>query len=261
MPSSSPPARGSSPVLAGGHVGGADDGVEAEARPGGLADADVGELAVVCLRPQLLVALDVHQLCDDAHAIARAPARQIAPDVGVLGGGRGTAAHFGITKDVDLIMSTFSKSFASLGGFIAGDEDVIHYIKHHARSLIFSASIPAANAAASLAALQIMKEEPERIARLEQIGIRMRTEYNRLGFNTGQSQSPIIPIIIGGDMPTIYAWHSLFEKGVFVNPVISPGVAAGQELLRTSYMATHTDEQLNQVLEIFEQVGKQLGLI
>jgi 8-amino-7-oxononanoate synthase len=188
-------------------------------------------------------------MVDDAHAI------------GVLGGGHGTAAHFGITDQVDLIMSTFSKSFASLGGFIAGDEDVIHYIKHHARSLIFSASIPPSNAAASLAALQVMRDEPERIARLEQIGVRMRTEYKRLGFNTGHSQSPIIPIIIGGDMPTINAWALLFNKGVFVNPVISPGVAAGQELLRTSYMATHTEDQLNQVLEIFEGVGKQLGLI
>jgi 8-amino-7-oxononanoate synthase len=188
-------------------------------------------------------------MVDDAHAM------------GVLGGGHGTAAHFGITEGVDLIMSTFSKSFASLGGFIAGDEDVIHYIKHHARSLIFSASIPPSNAAASLAALQVMREEPERIARLEQIAIRMRTEYNRMGFNTGHTQSPIIPIIIGGDMPTINAWALLFEKGVFVNPVISPGVASGQELLRTSYMATHTDDQLNRVLEIFEHVGKQLGLI
>lgn len=188
-------------------------------------------------------------MVDDAHAI------------GVLGGGHGTAAHFGLTDQVDLIMSTFSKSFASLGGFIAGDEDVIHYIKHHARSLIFSASIPPSNAAASLAALQVMRDEPERIVRLEQIGDRMRTEYKRLGFNTGNSQSPIIPIIIGGDMPTISAWALLFNKGVFVNPVISPGVAAGQELLRTSYMATHTEDQLNQVLEIFEDVGKQLGLI
>ena len=188
-------------------------------------------------------------MVDDAHAI------------GVLGGGHGTAAHFGLTDQVDLIMSTFSKSFASLGGFIAGDEDIIHYIKHHARSLIFSASIPPSNAAASLAALQVMRDEPERIARLEQIGDRMRSEYSRLGFNTGNSQSPIIPIIIGGDMPTISAWALLFNKGVFVNPVISPGVAAGQELLRTSYMATHTEDQLNQVLEIFEEVGKQLGLI
>jgi 8-amino-7-oxononanoate synthase len=188
-------------------------------------------------------------MVDDAHAI------------GVLGGGHGTAAHFGLTDQVDLIMSTFSKSFASLGGFIAGDEDIIHYIKHHARSLIFSASIPPSNAAASLAALQVMREEQERNARLEQIGDRMRSEYSRLGFNTGNSQSPIIPIIIGGDMPTISAWALLFNKGVFVNPIISPGVAAGQELLRTSYMATHTEDQLNQVLEIFEDVGKQLGLI
>jgi 8-amino-7-oxononanoate synthase len=188
-------------------------------------------------------------MVDDAHAI------------GVLGGGHGTAAHFGVTDQVDLIMSTFSKSFASLGGFIAGDEDVIHYIKHHARSLIFSASIPPSNAAASLAALNVMRDEPERIARLEQIGVRMRSEYNRMGFNTGHTQSPIIPIIIGGDMPTINAWALLFQKGVFVNPVISPGVAPGQELLRTSYMATHTEDQLNQVLEIFEGVGKQLGLI
>jgi 8-amino-7-oxononanoate synthase len=188
-------------------------------------------------------------MVDDAHAM------------GVLGGGRGTAAHFGITDEVDLIMSTFSKSFASLGGFIAGDEDVIHYIKHHARSLIFSASIPPSNAAASLAALQVMREEPERIARLEQIAMRMRDEYKRMGFNTGHTQSPIIPIIIGGDMPTINTWASLFQNGVFVNPVISPGVAAGQELLRTSYMATHTDEQLNRVLEIFERVGKEMGII
>jgi 8-amino-7-oxononanoate synthase len=205
--------------------------------------ARLPELAKICQKhgAKLMV--------DDAHAI------------GVLGGGHGTAAHFDMTDQVDLIMSTFSKSFASLGGFIAGDENVIHYIKHHARSLIFSASIPPSNAAASLAALEVMRDEPERIARLEQIGDRMRTEYARMGFNTGNSQSPIIPIIIGGDMPTINAWALLFEKGVFVNPVISPGVAAGQELLRTSYMATHTDDQLNQVLEIFEGVGKQLGLI
>jgi 8-amino-7-oxononanoate synthase len=205
--------------------------------------APLPDLAKVCKK------YGARLMVDDAHAM------------GVLGGGRGTAAHFGITNEVDLIMSTFSKSFASLGGFIAGDEDVIHYIKHHARSLIFSASIPAANAAASLAALQVMKDEPERIARLEQIGIRMRTEYNRMGFNTGHSQSPIIPIIIGDDMPTFNTWRMLFENGVFVNPVISPGVAPGQQLLRTSYMASHTDEQLNRVLEVFENVGKQMGLI
>jgi 8-amino-7-oxononanoate synthase len=188
-------------------------------------------------------------MVDDAHAI------------GVLGGGKGTAAHFGITDEVDLIMCTFSKSFASLGGFISGDEEVIHYIKHHARSMIFSASIPPANAAASLAALQVMQEEPERIERLNQIATRMREGYQKLGFNTGNSESPIIPIIIGEDMPTFDSWSLLFKKGVFVNPVISPAVAPGNQLLRTSYMATHTDDQLERVLSIFESVGKEVGLI
>jgi 7-keto-8-aminopelargonate synthetase-like enzyme len=188
-------------------------------------------------------------MIDDAHAM------------GVLGGGRGTAAHYGITEDVDLIMSTFSKSFASLGGFIAGDDDVVEYIKHHARSLIFSASIPAANAAAARAALQVMHEEPERIQRVNEIGKYMREEYQRLGFDTGTSETPVVPIIIGDDELTFMTWKLLFENGVFVNPVISPAVAPGRQLLRTSYMATHTDEQLDQVLETFKKVGDHLGLI
>ncbi len=188
-------------------------------------------------------------MVDDAHAI------------GVLGGGRGTAAHFGMTEDVDLIMSTFSKSFASLGGFIAGDEPVIHYIKHHARALIFSASIPPANAAAALAALKIMREEPERIQHLAAIADYMRKGFRELGFNIGNSTTPIIPVIIGERMLTIYVWKRLFDEGVFVNPVLSPGVQPGRELLRTSYMATHTFEQMDRVLGIFEKVGKELGLI
>ena len=188
-------------------------------------------------------------MVDDAHAM------------GVLGEGRGTAAHYGMTDDVDLIMSTFSKSFASLGGFIAGDEDVIEYIKHHARSLIFSASIPPSNAAAALAALEVMREEPERIERVNQIADTMREEYQKLGFNTGDSVTPVIPIIIGDDELTFMTWRLLFENGVFVNPVISPAVSPGRQLLRTSYMATHTDEQLERVLGIFEKVGKELGLI
>jgi 8-amino-7-oxononanoate synthase len=188
-------------------------------------------------------------MVDDAHAM------------GVLGGGRGTAAHFDMTDQVDLIMSTFSKSFASLGGFIAGDEPVIHYIKHHARALIFSASIPPSNAAAALAALQVMKEEPERNQRVNQIGDYMRKGFRQLGFNTGHSQTAVIPIIIGDTMQTIITWRLLFDAGVFVNPVLSPGVPEGSELLRTSYMATHTDDQLNRVLGIFEQVGKEMGLI
>lgn len=192
---------------------------------------------------------DARLMVDDAHAM------------GVLGGGRGTAAHHGVTDSVDLIMSTFSKSFASLGGFVAGDEDIIHYIKHHARSLIFSASMPPSNAAAVLAALQVMRAEPERIDRVNAIGARMRKELRQLGFNIGSSETPVIPIIIGDDMRTIYTWKALFENGVFVNPVLAPAVTEGRQLLRTSYMATHTDEQLDQVLEIFEQVGKQMGLI
>jgi len=188
-------------------------------------------------------------MVDDAHSI------------GVLGQGRGTAAHFGLQGEVDITMGTFSKSFASLGGFIAGDEVVIHYVQHFARSLIFSASMPPANVAACLAALEIMETETERYTRLEEIATYMRTEFQRLGFNTGNSQTPIIPIIIGDDMTTFLMWKMLFEAGVYVNAVIPPAVPQGQSLLRTSYMATHTDEQLNRVLETFEQVGKQLGVI
>ncbi len=191
----------------------------------------------------------VRLMVDDAHAM------------GVLGGGRGTAAQFGMTDDVDLIMSTFSKSFASLGGFIAGDMDVVEYIKHHARSLIFSASIPPANSAAALAALEVMRTEPDRIERVNEIADYMRREYQRLGFDTGTSETPVIPIIIGDDALTFMTWKLLFENGVFVNPVISPAVAPGRQLLRTSYMATHTNEQLDQVLETFKMVGEKLGLI
>ena len=188
-------------------------------------------------------------MVDDAHGM------------GVMGGGRGTVAHFGVTKDVDLIMSTFSKSFASLGGFIAGDEDVVSYIKHHARSLIYSASIPPSNAAAALAALEVMRSEPERPARVLTNAEKMRNGYRKLGFNIGNSVTPVVPIIIGDDQLTFMMWKTLFDEGVFVNPVISPAVAPGHQLLRTSYMATHTNDQLDKVLEIFEKVGKRLGVI
>jgi 8-amino-7-oxononanoate synthase len=188
-------------------------------------------------------------MVDDAHGM------------GVTGRGRGTAAQFGMTDDVDLIMSTFSKSFASLGGFIAGDEDVIHYIKHTARALIFSASIPAANASAALAALEILREEPERVDRVNAIAERVRTELGAMGFNVGESVTPIVPVIIGDNDKTFMTWKLLFEGGVFVNPVISPAVPQGSQLLRTSYMATHTDEQMDQVLETFKKVGKELSLI
>jgi len=191
----------------------------------------------------------VRLMVDDAHA------------VGVLGGGRGTAAHFGLTDDVDLIMGTFSKSFASIGGYLAGDADIIDFVKHNARSLIFSASIPGPNAAAAIAALDIMRREPERIDRVNKIADRMRKEYKNLGFDIGFSETPVIPIIIGDDTLTLQAWKKLFENGLFVNAIISPATPPGRQLLRTSYMATHTDQQLDQVLVIFEKVGKELGLI
>jgi 7-keto-8-aminopelargonate synthetase-like enzyme len=188
-------------------------------------------------------------MVDDAHS------------VGVLGGGRGTAAHLGVSDQVDLIMGTFSKSFASLGGFIAADGDVIHYIQHHARSLIFSASIPPANAAAALAALEVMIAEPERAQRVMAIGERMRQGFRALGFEVGNSQTPIVPVVFGEDITTFRAWKMLFDAGVYTNPVISPAVPEGQALLRTSYIATHTDEQLETVLDAFARVGRELGVI
>jgi len=187
-------------------------------------------------------------MVDDAHSI------------GVLGGGRGTAAHFGLTGQVDLTMGTFSKSFASLGGFIAGAADAIHYIQHHARSLIFSASMPPGNAAAALASLEVMQEEPKRITRINHIAESMRNEFQSMGFNVGASQTPIIPIIIGDDTQTFVAWKTLYEAGVYTNPVISPAVPPELSLLRTSYMATHTDEQLDRVLGAFAEVGQNLDL-
>jgi 8-amino-7-oxononanoate synthase len=208
-----------------------------------------GDLAPLPEIVALCKEYDARLMVDDAHGL------------GVTGGGRGTSWQMGVTDDVDLIMSTFSKSFASLGGFIAGDEPVIHYIKHHARSLLFSASIPPSNAAAALAALNIMREEPERVQRLIEIGDYMRAGYKSLGFDTGNSVTPIIPIIIGDRMRTLMIWHVLFDAGVFVNPVLTPAVPDGMDLLRTSYMATHTNDQLDKVLAIFEQVGKQVGLI
>jgi len=208
-----------------------------------------GDLAPLPDMLPVCEAYGARMMVDDAHA------------VGVVGGGRGTAAHYGLIDDVDLIMGTFSKSFASLGGFIAGDDEVVHYVQHHARSLIFSASMSPANTAAALAALHVMEEEPERIERVSEIAKHMRSEFRRMGFNVGDTVTPIIPIIIGDDMPTIVAWKALYEAGVYTNPVIPPAVPSGMSLLRTSYMATHTDEQMGQVLAAFEEVGQRLGII
>ncbi|MEN6363845.1 MAG: aminotransferase class I/II-fold pyridoxal phosphate-dependent enzyme [Rectinema sp.] len=186
---------------------------------------------------------------DDAHSI------------GVLGGGRGTAAHFGLTNDVDLIMGTFSKSFASLGGFVAGDKDVINYIKHTARSFIFSASLPAPNAMAAFAALEIMETEPWHVEKLWENAHFMMKGFRELGFNIGNTETPIIPVIIGEDETCFRFWKDLFENGVYCNPVVSPGVPVGMALLRTSYMATHTRDQLERALGIFEKTGRKFGII
>ena len=205
--------------------------------------APLPELVELCKR------YGARLMVDDAHSL------------GVLGNGRGTAAHFGLTDEVDLIMGTFSKSFASLGGVIAGDEQIIHYIQHHARSMIFSASMPASNVAAVLAALEVIETEPQWIERLWENTRYMLDGFKRLGFDTGPSQTPIIPIIIGDDFRTIGLWMGLFEEGVYTNPVLSPGVPPGGQRLRTSYMATHTREHLDWVLRGFEVVGKRTGII
>jgi 8-amino-7-oxononanoate synthase len=193
---------------------------------------------------------DARVMVDDAHA------------VGVLGeGGRGTAEHFGLIDEVDLMMGTFSKSFASLGGYVVGSDTVINYVKHFARSLIFSASIPPSNVAAVLAALEIIQTEPERREKLWKNANKMLREFKLLGFDTGHSATPVVPIMIGEDMATFTFWKELFDNGVFANAAVSPAVAPGNALIRTSYTANHTDKQLDRVLEVFEKVGKKMGII
>jgi 8-amino-7-oxononanoate synthase len=189
-------------------------------------------------------------MVDDAHAI------------GVLGkNGAGTASHFGLTDQVHLIMGTFSKSLASLGGFIGSDAKTIDYLKHHSRPLIFSASMSPSNAAAVLEALRIMANEPERIARLWHNTARMKEGLGRLGFNLGDSQTPILPLYCRDLFVAFKMCKRLHEEGVFVNPVVSPAVAPGQELIRISLMATHTDRQIDFALDKLGKVGKELGLI
>jgi 7-keto-8-aminopelargonate synthetase-like enzyme len=208
-----------------------------------------GDLAPL---PELLEVCRQHGarvMVDDAHGM------------GVMGGGRGTAAHFGVVDETDLIMSTFSKSFASLGGFVAGDAQVIDFIQHHARALIFSASIPPPNAAAALAALEIMRSEPERVEQLQRNGERWRSGLQQLGFDTGNSVSPIVPVIVGDDLVTFGMWRMLLDEGVYTNPVVSPATPNGRQLLRTSCMATHTDGQIDEALEAFGKIGKLANLI
>lgn len=189
-------------------------------------------------------------MVDDAHGI------------GVLGRtGRGTAEHFGVEDEVDVIMGTYSKSLASIGGFVVGSREVINYIKHLARPLIFSASPPPATAASVLAALDIIESEPERRERLWANTRKMQEGFKGMGFDIGDSRTPVVPVVVGDDMTAFIMTKRLEDEGVFVNPVVSPATPPGRALIRTSYMATHEPEQLDKVLDIFEKVGKELGIL
>ncbi|HUS59189.1 MAG TPA: pyridoxal phosphate-dependent aminotransferase family protein [Planctomycetota bacterium] len=193
---------------------------------------------------------DTRVMVDDAHSL------------GVLGkSGSGTSEHFGLKNEVDMVMGTFSKSFASLGGFVAADESVIHYIKHNARAMIFSASMPPAAVAAVLACIDILKAEPERRERLWRNAEHLRKGLHSLGFSTGRSETPIVPVVVGENEVTFRFWKGLFDNGLFVNSAVSPAVPPGHGLLRTSVMATHEISQIDHALEIFEKVGKELGFI
>ncbi len=189
-------------------------------------------------------------MVDDAHAI------------GVIGEhGSGTASHFGLTDKVDLIMGTFSKSLASLGGFIASDFDTINYMKHHSRTLIFSASITPASAATVLAAIDIIKAEPERMVKLWEVTHYTIDNFKRMGFDIGKSETPIIPLYIRDNLNTLKLTRMLLDEGIFVNPVVSPAVSKDSTLIRFSLMATHTKAQVDIALDKFDKLGKKLGII
>ncbi|MDP4281865.1 MAG: aminotransferase class I/II-fold pyridoxal phosphate-dependent enzyme [Bacteroidota bacterium] len=210
-------------------------------------DGDIANLPEIV---RLAEIYDATIMIDDAHAL------------GVIGeNGSGTASHFGLTDKVDLIMGTFSKSLAALGGFIASDFDTINFIKHNSRSLIFSASITPASAAAVLAALEIIKNEPERIQHLWDITNYTIDNFRRMGFDIGKTQTPIIPLFIRDDIKTLTLTRMLLDEGVFVNPVVSPAVKKDSSLIRFSLMATHTKDQIDVALEKIEKLGKKLKII
>lgn len=187
---------------------------------------------------------------DDAHAL------------GVLGpNGEGTGAHFGMQQEVDIIAGTFSKSLASVGGFIAADEQIIHFLKHHSRPFIFTASLPPANTAGVLAALEVMQQEPERRTRLWENARRLQEGFTSLGFDIGPTTTPIVPVLIGPLETTFVFWRKLYDAGVFTNPVVPPAVPPSQCRLRTSVMATHTPEQIDHALDAFAKIGRELGVI
>ena len=206
--------------------------------------ADLPRIVEVCRRH------GARLLVDDAHAI------------GVLGqGGRGTASHFGLADEVDLTIGTFSKSLASIGGFVAGSRKVLEWIKHFGRAMMFSASLPPASTAAALAALDVLEREPEMVERLAKLATLWREGVRQMGFDIGKSQTPIVPINLGDEYATVVFWKQLLEQGVYTNPVIYPAVPIGKAILRTSCMAVHTQEQIEQALETFRIVGRKQGLI
>ena len=187
---------------------------------------------------------------DDAHAL------------GVIGpNGDGTAAHHGVIDEVDIIGGTFSKSLASIGGFLAGTEQVMHFIRHHSRPLIFTASLPPSNTAGVLAALEVMQSEPERRENLWANTRRLHEGFRSLGFEIGPTETPIVPVLIGPMDKTFLMWRQLFDAGVFTNPVMPPAVPPSLCRLRTSVMATHTFEQIDFCLEAFSRIGRELGVI
>ena len=187
---------------------------------------------------------------DDAHSL------------GVLGpNGDGTAAHFGLIDEVDIIAGTFSKSLASIGGFIAASESIIHYLRHHCRPLIFTASLPPSNTAGVLAALEVLQREPERRQRLWANTRRLQEGFRSLGFHIGPTETPIVPVLIGPLEKTFVMWRRLFDAGLFTNPVAPPAVPPSQCRLRTSVMATHTFDQIDFALETFGRIGRELGVI
>lgn len=189
-------------------------------------------------------------MVDDAHA------------VGVIGpGGRGTAAYYNLVDETDLVIGTFSKTFASLGGFVAGKERVINYIKHHSPALIFSASPTPSSCAATLAALDILEKEPERVDKLRENSDYMREGFKKIGFHVLHSETAIVPVIVGEPEKAFMMWKQLFDNGVFVNAFIPPGVPPHMSMMRTSYMATHEKHHLDKILDVFEQVGKELGYL
>ncbi len=189
-------------------------------------------------------------MVDDAHSL------------GVIGkGGRGTASHFNLDDEVDLIMGTFSKTLASLGGFVVGEERVINFLKHHSPALIFSASPTPSSVAAAIAALEILESEPERVDRLLANAKKMRDGLKSLGFYVLDGITPVVPVILGDDVKVFHFWRQLYDSGVFVNAFVPPGVPQNLSMLRTSYMATHEEKHLNKILEVFEKIGKELGVI